>query len=64
MQVYYEESMVDSLKWKIIGEPTFETEVKPLHTVELCCAAAVNRIPSVLNARPGYVSTCELPNII
>ena len=56
--------MVDSLKWKIIGEPTFETEVKPLHTVELCCAAAVNRIPSVLNARPGYVSTCELPNII
>ena len=56
--------MVDNCKWKIIGEPTFETEVKPLHTVEFCCAAAVNRIPTVLNARPGYVPTCEMPNII
>ena len=62
-QVYYDD-MVDKLTWIIDGEPSFKTEVVPLHTVELCCAAAVNRIHHVMKARPGYVSTCEMGNII
>ena len=56
--------MVDNCKWEIVGEPSFVTEVKPLHTVTFCCATAVNRIPTLLAARPGYVPTNEMPNIL
>lgn len=32
-------------------------------TVELTCADIVNRIPDVLNARSGFVSTSEMPEL-
>ena len=50
----------DKNEWTIIGEPETTVTVKQPATVELTCADIVNRIPDVINARPGFVSTSEM----
>lgn len=52
--------MYDYVIWKVEGEPNFEIEVKKPPTAELTCTATVNRIKSIIEARPGYVPTNEL----
>ncbi len=56
----YNPSEVDTNEWTIIGEPETTITIKEPSTVELTCADIVNRIPDVINARPGFVSTSEL----
>lgn len=56
----YNEEEVDTNEWTIIGEPETTITVKQPATVELTCADIVNRIPDVINARPGFVPTSEL----
>ena len=42
------------------GDTTVSVE-RP-DTVRLTCADIVNRIPDVINARPGFVPTSEMPD--
>ena len=49
----------DKNEWTIYGEPDTTIVVSKPATVELTCASVVNRIPDVINSKPGYVPTCE-----
>ncbi len=56
----YAPDEVDTNEWTIVGEPETTITVRQPNTVELTCADIVNRIPDVINARPGFVSTSEM----
>ena len=43
------------------GVPNGEIIVRKPATVEQTCAIIVNRIPDVINAEPGYVTTSRMP---
>lgn len=58
-QVYYDD-MEDYCHWQTHGTPSLELNCKKPDTVGITCASAVNRIPSVIAARPGYVTVNEL----
>ena len=49
----------DKNVWTVEGEPTTTITVEKPNTVELTCASIVNRIPDVINSKPGYVPTEE-----
>lgn len=57
----YAPTEVDTNEWTIIGEPETTVTVRQPATVELTCADIVNRIPDVINAEPGFVSTSQMP---
>ena len=56
----YDETEFDSNEWAIHGEPKTPIIVNMPQTVELTCATIVNRLPDVVKARPGYVTTDEM----
>jgi 4-hydroxy-tetrahydrodipicolinate reductase len=58
-KVYSNEDF-DKNEWTIFGEPDTTITVARPKTVELTCGTIVNRIPDVINAEPGYVTTDEL----
>lgn len=43
--------------WTVEGEPTTTITVEKPATVELTCGTVVNRIPDVINAEAGYITT-------
>ncbi len=49
--------------WTVEGEPTTTITVERPSTVELTCATVVNRIPDVINAEPGYVTTEKIGDL-
>lgn len=51
----------DKNEWTIIGEPETTITVQRPSTVELTCADIVNRIPDVINSKPGFVPTSQMP---
>ncbi len=55
----YSKDDYDKNEWTIFGEPETTIVVSRPSTVELTCATIVNRIPDVINSKPGYVPTCE-----
>ena len=55
----YSKEDYDKNEWTIYGEPETTIVVARPATVELTCASIVNRIPDVINSKPGYVPTCE-----
>ena len=57
----YAEDEFDKNEWTIIGEPETTVTVQRPATVELTCADIVNRIPDVINAKPGFVPTSQMP---
>ncbi len=50
-------------EWTIIGEPETTLVINKPATVELTCASIVNRIPDVINSKPGYVPTEEMGDL-
>ena len=55
----YSKEDYDKNEWTVYGEPDTTIVVAKPATVELTCASIVNRIPDVINSKPGYVPTCE-----
>lgn len=49
--------------WTVEGEPTTTITVEKPATVELTCATVVNRIPDVINAEPGYITTEKMGDL-
>ena len=59
----YSKEDYDKNEWAIEGEPNTTIVVSRPSTVELTCATVVNRIPDVINGKPGYVSTDKLDEL-
>ena len=53
----------DKNEWSVIGEPETTIVVNRPATVELTCATIVNRLPDVINAEPGYVTTDRMDEL-
>ena len=50
----------DKNEWTVYGEPNTTIVVAKPNTVELTCASVVNRIPDVIKAPAGYVTTDKM----
>lgn len=59
----YSKDDYDKNEWTVEGEPNTTIVVARPATVELTCATIVNRIPDVINGKPGYVSTDKLDEL-
>ncbi len=59
----YSNEEYDKNIWTIEGEPTTTITVERPATVELTCATIVNRIPDVVKAKPGYITTEQLGDL-
>ncbi len=51
----------DQNVWTIQGEPNTEVIINRPATVELTCATVVNRIPDLIAAAPGFITTDRMP---
>lgn len=61
-KVYAEEDF-DKNEWTIYGEPNTTVTINRPQTVELTCATIVNRIPDLLNSKPGFILTSEMDEL-
>lgn len=59
----YSPEEYDKNEWTVYGEPDTTITVAKPATVELTCASVVNRIPDVINAPAGYVTTEKLGDL-
>ena len=59
----YNKDEFDKNEWIIEGEPTTTITVARPDTVRLTCATIVNRIPDVINAEPGYITTDQFGDL-
>ena len=53
----YSKNDFDKNEWTVLGEPDTTIVVNRPKTVELTCATVINRIPDVINAKAGFVTT-------
>ena len=51
----------DRNDWTFVGEPETTVSVNQPATVEMTCATIVNRIPQLIDAPAGYVTTDQYP---
>ena len=56
----YSKDDYDKNEWTVYGEPDTTITVARPATVELTCGTVVNRIPDVINSKPGFISTSQL----
>ena len=59
----YSKNDFDKNEWTVYGEPDTTLVINRPATVELTCATTVNRIPDVLNAKSGFILTCEMDKV-
>ena len=57
----YGEGETDTNEWTISGEPDLHLSNGEVPSYTTTCSQWVNRIPDVINARPGLVTVDELP---
>ena len=60
----YAEDEFDKNEWTVMGEPDTTIVVNRPATVELTCATIVNRLPDVINAKPGFIPTHEMDELM
>lgn len=53
----------DQNEWTVEGEPTTTVTISKPATVEMTCASIVNRLPDLVKAPSGYVTTDKLEDI-
>ena len=53
----------DQNEWTIEGEPTTTITISRPATVEMTCASVVNRLPDIVSAPAGYVTTDRLADL-
>lgn len=51
----------DQNDWTIYGEPDTQVVINRPSTVELTCATVVNRLPDLISAPAGYLTTDHMP---
>ncbi|RRD93731.1 dihydrodipicolinate reductase [Clostridiales bacterium COT073_COT-073] len=51
----------DVNEWIIKGEPDMRFVMENPATVEMTCACAVNRLPDIIAAAPGYITSEKMP---
>lgn len=59
----YAPTEFDINEWTIQGEPDTTITVKKPATVELTCASIVNRLPDLVNSKPGFVPTADMGDL-
>ncbi len=59
----YSKEDYDKNEWTVEGEPTTTIVVTRPATVELTCATVVNRLPDVINAESGYITTDKMDEL-
>ena len=59
----YSKNDFDKNEWTIYGEPDTTIVVNQPKTVELTCATIVNRIPDVINSKPGFILTSQMDEL-
>lgn len=59
----YSKEDYDKNEWTVEGEPNTTITVARPATVELTCGSIVNRIPDVINAEPGYITSEKLGDL-
>ena len=59
----YSQSDFDKNEWTVYGEPNTTIVVNRPATVELTCATIVNRLPDLINAEPGFVTTDKMDEL-
>lgn len=52
----------DINRWTFEGEPDTKVVMDKPDTVRLTCSNLVNRIPELIKAEPGYITTDKMPN--
>jgi 4-hydroxy-tetrahydrodipicolinate reductase len=57
----YSPEECDKNDWTIYGEPDTQVVITRPATVELTCSTIVNRIPDIINAPTGYITTEKMP---
>ncbi len=53
----------DTNAWEIFGEPDLKCTISRPATVELTCATIVGRIPDIINAPAGFVTSSKMPTL-
>ena len=56
----YSETDFDCNNWSVYGEPNTNLIIERPQTVELTCAAIVNRIEDVISSKPGFIPTSQM----
>jgi len=59
----YADTDYDKNEWTVYGEPDTTIVVNRPNTVELTCATIVNRLPDVINAEAGFITTEKMPEL-
>lgn len=59
----YADTDFDKNEWTVYGEPDTTITVNRPATVELTCATIVNRLPDLINAEPGFITTEKMDEL-